>query len=546
MTLDRDTPWLWSPRDVLGLFNDRQRKYVETVAGLFAVKTAAGRVVDYDPRPYQAWFHAHSPLVMGPKAPDRLVVKGRGLGLTLMTAMDLLLLAHQLDRVHIPVAGRQSSTGDEFIQKTHDLIQDARIEGFFDPDPNVTSMVRLGNGSTIEAIPGGNPSSLRSRRAPAAAFDEYAFHPRPKEIWRAGRGVLSEGGQLTVISTHDGAGTHFYELEEQARTGESGFAYFYYPTHDPVAYQADQPVPGQVESGRLRLIAPWIDLGVLETLRREDPPGYAQEHLCRVMDETLNLLSRDLVQRLHDDALESWAAPVHVEDSPRLADLHGLTVPRRPAGNTNPCFLGVDFASKEDLCAWSLVEAAPDGLVQRWVAALRGVKTPAQNAFLRLVERLVRPRAVAIDMTGGGTGLYEYAEEELQCTVLGIHYGSSVELQRQKVPVKKAMALTLSATAQEGGLRLLGGDPLSALQRRHLISVRRADLDAPKKPGEGHADLFWALAQAVWASRVDADALIGGVIRPSSHGGYRAPSADGVVDDDAGGVLRPTWRRPRR
>lgn len=563
MRLDRDVPWTWTRRDVLGLLTSRQRRYVETLEGVFRVKNASGRVVDYRCEPYQAWFHAHSPLAMGTDAPDRLVPKGRGLGLTLMTAMDLLLLAHQQDRVHIPVAGRQSSTGDEFIQKAHDLVYDCAIDGFFDPDPHVSSTVRLGNGSTIEPVPGGNPSAFRGKRAPASALDEYAFHPKARDTWRAARGVLTEGGQLTVLSTHDGAGTHFYELVEAAEKGEVDFALFPYPTHDPVAWDPNVPVPDQIASGRLKLLAPWIDVAGLEKMRREDPLGYAQEHLCQVMDEALNLLSRDAVAAVHDPDLASWEGPIGLDESPLLVDLkQPLRVPRRPAGNANPTGVGVDFASNGDLAAYTLLERTSDGyLEQRWLAKLEGVQTPQQNALLRLVVATAKPRFVCIDMTGPGTGLYEYADAELhdKTEVVGIHFSQRVkvgeeqdkdtgQLKDVKAPVKKAMALTLSRLVQERRVRFLGRHPLTELHKRHLGAIRRKDLDAPRKAGEGHADLFWADALCAWGFRELLHDTGAGVLLPSRFGGLRegaSPPEEALMEDvpETSGVLLPSRLR---
>lgn len=509
--LDEEAPWAWSKRDVLGLLSDRQRRYVELLPEIFRVKTAAGRVVPYDMQPFQVWFHAHAPLAMA-RPPNRLAEKGRGLGFTQMVAMDFLLLAHRSPRVHIPVAGRQSSTGDEFIQKCHDLMADTVVDGFFDPDETVTSIVRLGNGSTIEPIPGGNPNALRSKRAPAACSDEHAFQPYPEALWRAMRGTLSEGGQVNVLSTHDGSGTHFFHLLEDVRAGVVEFKRFYAPIHDPDTWDRTRPLPEQLAPrGPLRLIAPWLDRAGLEQFRREDPLGYEQENLCRVMDETLNLIPQRVVDAAHDPFLEAWERPVAPDLAPpgdavvslELAQL-GLTVPVRPHAVHDAAYLAVDFAREGDLSAYTALTAQPEGLLQRWLSILRGVKTPLQNAYLRVAVHTLRPVMVLIDMTGEGAGLYDYAVEELRdCIVVGIHFGSSVDLaQDQSVPVKKAMALNLSHAMTEGRIRLLGTHAYTKLQRRHLGAVRRADLDAPKKATEGHADIFWALAMAAWGPKV--------------------------------------------
>jgi phage FluMu gp28-like protein len=529
--LDEDAPWTWSLRDVLGLLDTRQRRYVEMLPRIFRLKTAAGKVIPYDMQPYQAWFHAHSPLAMGKDAPDRIVEKGRGLGATLLCGMDLLMLAHTKDRVHIPVAGRQGATGDEFIEKIHDLIEDCLIPGFFDADPEVTSEVRMkGNGSDITPLPGGNPNAIRGKRAPAVAYDEYAFHPKPLAMWRAGRAVLSEGGQLTVLSTHDGAGTHYYELVEKAKKGEIAMKRFYFPVHDP-AFDRRRPISVQVAEGRLRLIAPWLDVRKLDELLKEDPLGYAQENLCEVLDDALNLISRADAEAAHDADLASWERPVMPEDAQYLPveqrDLIdelieiGATVPERPASGwyaTAPVHTGHDFASTGDLSAWTAF-AGPAGeerrTTQRALLVLRGIDTPLQNALLDIWGAVLRPTSTLIDMTGSGTGFYEHAARRLRCAVHGIHFGSSIEVAigagdgqeqapKHKVPIKKQLALTFARVVKERTTALLGAHEATSLQKKHLSAIRRADLDAPKRPGEGHADIFWADALAEWGSRITA------------------------------------------
>lgn len=498
---DRDQPWTWHIDDVLGVLDNRQRRYVELLPELFRIKTARGNVLDYEPEPFQVWWHAHSPLALGSKAKGRIVEKGRGLGFTYTAAMDALLYAHRYDRITVPVAGRQAGTSDEFIDRCHDLIRDCTIDGFFDPRLDVTSRVELGNSSQLIPIPGGSPNAIRSKRVTHAVLDEYAFHPYPVEVWRALRGSQSEGGTIDVISTHDGADTHYYQVLDDTKAGDFDFHRFWFPIHDPNAWRQDRPMKEQVQDG-VQLIAPWLNISTLDEFRREDPLGYQQENLCLVMDAALGVLSRKVVDAACNPALPDWGIPIKGSETKYADDLamRGATRPQRPRGDVDPLFLGVDFASTGDLSAWSLWAATEDGPRQRWMEYLHGVDTPAQNALLRMATK-AGLSGVLIDMTGPGTGLYEYAKRELNCEVYGIHFASTVKYRgaSSKVGIKKAMALNLSSVLQSGA-ELLDVGPHSSLQRRHLLAVRRATLDAPRK-AEGHGDGFWANALAAWGLR---------------------------------------------
>lgn len=501
MSLDEEQPWTWRLPDVLGLLSDRQRRYVEMLPRVFRVRTAAGRVRPYDLQPYQAWWHAHSDLALGRDAKSRIVEKGRGLGLTMMSAMDALLLAHSSKGgITIPIAGRAGDTSDEFIEKTWHLIDDAHDTEFFAPDRAVTSRVVLHNGSRLIPMPGGSPNKVRSKRIVKGVLDEYAFHEYATQLRQAMRGSLSEGGTLDVISTHNGADTEYYRLLDETRLGRLRMTRFYFPVADPKAWRQDVPVKDQVKAG-LGVIAPWIDLDGFDEFRREDPAGCAQEMLCDVMDAALNLLSRVVVERQQDASLPDWGkTPAPGEVSDRV-QRQGFSIPRRPAGDVDPVMLGVDFAREGDLAAYTAWAATPEGPRQRWLEVLRGVDTPDQNQALRAIVAAVKPTDVFIDMTGNGTGLYDYAKKELPCEVHGVHFAAGVHMGgAKKTPIKKAIALNLARYLQDGDARLLGAHKHADLQRRHLLAVRRADLDAPSGV-EGHADILWADALALWGIR---------------------------------------------
>lgn len=528
--LDADAPWMWTKRDLLGLLDQRQRNYVETVERVFRVKQANGVVVDYEMQPYQVWFHAHSYLAMGTNAPDRLVEKGRGLGFTLMCAMDALLTAHTLNRIKIPIAGRQALTGDEFIEKTWDLIRDSTVrnergeeERIFDADEDLHSEVSLGNASRIMTIPGGNPDSIRSMRSVMSVYDEFAFHKLARRLLRAGGPVHSEGGQRTILSTHDGTGTVFYELVEAAREGKGAFKLFSFPIHDP-NYNPRESITQQVQAGRLRLIAPWLSLAELDKQLSDDQAGYEQENLARVIDDALLLLTGEAVEAATDPACQHWERPVTLEDArflrpdevtrhngkpSVLEDLirRGATVPVRPDMGehaTTPVNVGVDFASKGDLAAFTAHEVRPEGDYQRWLLTLKGSDTPEQDALLTICEHTLRHTAEVIDSGGPGTGLGEARVRRSKRHVMPIQFGSGTTVAGipGTVPIKKAMAVNgLAPRVTSRRLHLLAHPhPLALLQRKHMTAIRRADLDAPRLKKEGHADIFWANALAVWAS----------------------------------------------
>lgn len=145
---------------------------------------------------------------------------------------------------------------------------------------------------------------------------------------------------------------------------------------------------------------------------------------------------------------------------------------------------------------------------------IRDMRLPEQQARLGEVCRLPRFHRAAIDMTGLGLGLLEYAQKEFcSSRIHRINFGSTVSAttavqregrNRETVRVTEAIAMELLQVYESRRIR-------------HPIDARlRDDLRKPEKitsPGgrvsiaatrdeAGHADHFWSLALALEAASV--------------------------------------------
>lgn len=483
-------------------WSERQELYLRTLERVFHIKDAHGRPAPYRPMKYQREFHAASYLAE-PGAPHRIVNKGRGMGYTMMAVMDQLMVLKRYPGVKIPVASIGGDQADVAIEWAIWLCEHAAgaptcqacqtrgyactaEHGVFGHDPNITSELRLDNGSRLIAIPGNRPKAIRSHRAPAALFDEFAHNDHQDDLLSGGREVVSEGGQLTILSTPFGTANLFWRLFSNAH--ELGFRSFTTPLFEP-AELLDPSVDlrTQVDAGRVHLVAPWRNLDDLEKSRRTDPHLFLQEAQGKPVDEAYSWLAWDLIVQCHDDALP-------------ILDLGEL----RARGRHNAFHLGDDFASAADgdyapFCLW---EDVGGSYVQRAIWLLRGSDTPSQNRLLRDIHEAVELSSVTLDKTGPGTGLHEYASNELGSIVDGVDFGSKLVLESgEKASAKKSIATNLRTLMLDHKVRYLGAHEHSALQRRHLHAVRADKLDAPRSRKEGHADLFWANGLALWGAR---------------------------------------------
>ena len=95
-------------------------------------------------------------------------------------------------------------------------------EGFWDGESEEdkaikTYTIRFPSGFRIVAL-SSRPSNLRGRQG-VIVIDEAAFHDQLKELLKAAMAMLIWGGQVHVISTHNGTDNPFAELVEDIRAG---------------------------------------------------------------------------------------------------------------------------------------------------------------------------------------------------------------------------------------------------------------------------------------------------------------------------------------
>lgn len=478
-------------------FTRRQRKYVETLSETFNMKNARGDIFPYTPQPYQIEYHADC-MLANPNYPNRITKKSRGIGATAMTMIDALMVAHTYDNVKIPVASITGAQSDGPLEWSIWLADNTRIEGFFDRNESINSKCILGNASVIFPVPGHNPNALRNYRTIFNVYDEFAFHEYPKKLKAAGDACLSEGGQINALSTLNGTENEHYRLIENAE--DFGYRVYSVPMFDPDIFDLTRSIPDQIKAGLIRPISPWASIRKLEEARKSDPVAFMQEYMCDPQDDSISFMSIELINKISRD-------PWKIEQTHRY-------------GN-NPYHLGVDFASDSDLSAFSVFEQTPYGWIQRMIKTLKKTDTVAQNELTRQWDMDFNFDTITIDMTGPGTGFFDYARADFGERAIPIHFASrwtinedeshqyrkkDVKKNRQgkvSIPIKRAMATHMKVQAQKGRVLFLGYPEM----RKDLHKVDYESLDASRDK-EGHADRFWASALSMWGAVVNAQKVI--------------------------------------
>jgi phage FluMu gp28-like protein len=232
-----------------------------------------------------------------------------------------------------------------------------------------------------------------------------------------------------------------------------------------------------------------------------DKRAYDQNYECAFADENLTLLSHELITAAEREGVgliceQDWSAGA-------------LAMMRDAKG---PLYVGFDVGRKVDLSVITVMEDLSGLKVVRGILRMQNLRLPEQQERLGEVCRLPRFRRAAIDMTGLGLGLFEYAQEEFGAgRIAGINFATTV-------PATKAVALEGRKRETVRVTEALAMELLQVYEDRriwHPADGRlRDDLRKPEKittPGgrvsiaatrdeAGHADHFWSFALALEAA----------------------------------------------
>lgn len=362
--------------------------------------------------------------------------------------------------------------------------------------------IRFASGFKIVALPS-VPRALRGKQG-LVIIDEAAFHKDLAEVIKAALALLMWGGQVVVVSTHDGVANPFNVLLDEVRSGGRKGETQTITFDDAIAAGLYERVALVARSkGRPLSMskAEWI-ADILETYGED-----ADEELhCIPKAGSGSLIKpEDLAACEHEDA-----------GKPELYQ-GGL------------CFGGRDVARRRDgAIIWNF-ELVGDVLWLRDRYEKTGATFADQDAYmddLFVTRRIVK---MGIDQTGMG-------EKVVEDAILR-HGNSRVFGELLTGPNRLDLGISLATRFERGLIRIPARDP-----------IVRADLRAIKRmatagggvrlvnDGEVHADRFWAAAIASRAADLPPAAYAYQAVRRS-----RDLDSSNYDDDGDRGRRRGTW-----
>lgn len=331
--------------------------------------------------------------------------------------------------------------------------------------------IRFASGKRINAL-SSSPKAFRSKGG-KVVLDEFAFHERARELWKAASPARLWGYPIRVISTHNGTGTLYNEFVTAAIEGRNNAS-----VHTVTLMDAIED--GLVDKILKRTATQEDRQRFIEECRgiAGDEDSFNEEFMCVPVDGNKSFLPYELL------------ATVQLPKAELLWPSHEI-----PA-ETGNLYLGMDIGRRKDLSVIWIDEKVGPITFTRAIVTMEKMKFGTQREMLYSFLKDNRIQRACIDETGIGMQLAEEAIDEFgESRVEGITFTA---------PVKKEMAFALK-TSFENRSKFI---PQDTQVVKSFNSVKRAITVAGNERFEGgtdesHADDFWACALATHAADKD-------------------------------------------
>lgn len=366
---------------------------------------------------------------LGDKSPVKVVEKSRRIGLTWAQALDDVLKASTSGRDGMDVlyiSFNQDMTREyidtcaEWAKKLQIVAGKVNEDIFRDGDEREIKAFRIdfASGHKILAL-SNRPSNLRGKQG-RVIIDEAAFVEDLPELLKAALALLMWGGQVIIISTHNGADNPFNQLVQDVRAGNLPYSLHRITLDDALSAGLYRRIcrvtdkawsPEAEKAWRADLIKTYGD-GADEELfciPRQSSGAYLTTSMIEACMEVLPVITwtppaEDFVD---------WPLPV-AETYTRGWIEENLASRLEDLPEDRAHFCGVDFGRSGDLSVfWPATEERDLRLVPPFVLELRNCPHRTQQQILfAILDRLPRFSGVSLDARGNGSALAEAARQE--------------------------------------------------------------------------------------------------------------------------------------
>jgi phage FluMu gp28-like protein len=378
-----------------------------------------------------------------------IILKARGIGITVAMALKILLLAMTIKGEYIVISHDKDSAMHVLtsIQDFYNVL----IKYPFDWNCKMSGNregskdeKHFSNGSVIKSV-SSTPKAIRGYHG-FVFWDEAAFHTADKELRKAIRGCLMPAFPFYIASTPNEMVGEFYKIWEEGKKKVWKKFLLNYEKCQVPGYQ--QTVLQEKEDA--------LSMGLLD--------DWAQEYNCKFIDGSTRLFNWPFISE-------------HVE--------------KEIARDVSLDFAGIDFGKKADHSELVSVGKDKNGIVRvpRLIEyQLKQDYTIQVANMAEWIKNTKSLKAVFPDLTGVGNSVVEPLQQEFGYLIKPISFTNQI---------KEKMIMYLYTLMHSGGILL----PDDKKLKEQLHSLRRETTDTGLtryKHEEGkHDDRVWALALAL-------------------------------------------------
>lgn len=453
------------------LLSERCRFLIETLD-----LPAASGVSDAQWEPFQL-------ALLSDNAPFRIEVKSRQIAWSFTVAAEAIASAI-LDNESTVFVSISQDEAKEKVRYAKRVYQNLDIGGL----PNVVKDNELGlefdNGTRILSLPSKPP---RGKARMNVVLDEFAHVPRDKEIYTAAIPIITRGGRLRIGSSPLGASGMFWEIVTQSLAPYPGYERVYTPWWAVRGFTTGQTsVAEDMDTAQAINLTGNDRIKAIYGLMPHD--DFEQEYCCMFNDETVAWITWDFIRRAQRDDLLHWKATTVDQAIGYLPDIKRAIA----RGEVEPVLVGgVDIGRKRHLTEVVLIGKATGNPI-RLTVSLDNVRYDDQEYVLRQICNTLPVSALLIDQNGIGNELAER-----------LGYDTCAEGVTFTNATKELWAVEARLQFERGNI-FIPCDRDLAYQihsiKRKVSAAKNLIFDTEANETH-HADMFWATALALWASR---------------------------------------------
>jgi phage FluMu gp28-like protein len=386
--------------------------------------------------------------------------KSRQIGITWACAFKTITRSMSKDQ-HTHYVAQDMKSSRRFIAECTELLKLLAVPtSLYEA---TAEKIIFANGSSIYGLTS-NPKTLRGRKG-VVVLDEFAFHENQKALLAAAQPVVTWGGWIEIISTHNGPFTDYNLMITDARSGKNTYKVFKTDIYQAIA-------GGIVEKINEGKKDKQTNEEFLANLK-DNTSGFtfAQEYECKIADESSYIVSQELYHKLCKD------------------------IPSELHGEYSDLYIGIDIGrSRNWTVIWVLQKTIIENSPFYETVAVRVLKDMRLQDQIDIIDGYIsHPGVNKVNIDKGlfGLSIFEHFDSKFGFLINGI------QITR---PYQKGLCEKVRRAVEFEQVSLPKDDQIMADICSMAQVYKNASVSYGGGVGDSHADAFYGLGLALDAA----------------------------------------------